>query len=90
MGVALGGILYNRLDRERFRTGMLIGILLIGINMIWKNISRKLWKDPDPDELSIDNAYKTRWVWYHTILGIELLIVILVQLAILVLLAVKL
>ena len=58
--------------------------------MIWKNISRKLWKDPDPDELSIDNAYKTRWVWYHTILGIELLIVILVQLAILVLLAVKL
>jgi hypothetical protein len=49
-----------------------------------------LWKDPDPEDLSIDNAYKTRWVWYHTILGIELLIVILVQLAILVLLAVKL
>ena len=60
------------------------------LNMIWKNISKKLWKDPDPEEISIDNAYKTRWVWYHTILGIELLIVILVQLAILVLLAVKL
>tara|TARA_Y100000739_G_scaffold111925_1_gene96296 strand:+ start:315 stop:491 length:177 start_codon:yes stop_codon:yes gene_type:complete len=58
--------------------------------MNWKNFTKVLWKDPDPEEISIDNAYKTRWVWYHTILGIELLIVILVQLAILVLLAVKL
>ena len=58
--------------------------------MKWKNFTKVLWKDPDPEELSIDNAYKTRWVWYHTILGIELLVVILVQLAILVLLAVKL
>lgn len=45
---------------------------------------------PDPSVLNMENAYKTRWVWYHTILGIELLIVILVQLAILVVLAVKL
>ena len=45
---------------------------------------------PDPEDLTIDNAYKTRWIWYHTILGIELLIVILIQLAILVVLAVKL
>ena len=45
---------------------------------------------PDPDDLTIENAYKTRWIWYHTILGIELLIVILIQLAILVVLAVKL
>ena len=58
--------------------------------MKWKNFTKVLWKDPDPEEISIDNAYKTRWVWYHTILGIELLVVILVQLAILVLLAVKL
>ena len=58
--------------------------------MKWKNFTKVLWKDADPDELSIDNAYKTRWVWYHTILGIELLVVIIVQLAILVLLAVKL
>ena len=27
---------------------------------------------PD-DDLTIDNAYKTRWVWYHTILALELL-----------------
>ena len=58
--------------------------------MKWKNFTKILWKDPDPEEISIDNAYKTRWVWYHTILGIELLVVIIVQLAILVLLAVKL
>ena len=47
-------------------------------------------QEPDPQELSVDNAYKTRWMLYHTILGIELLIVILIQLAILVVLAVKL
>lgn len=44
----------------------------------------------DPNDLSIKNAYATRWIWYHTILGIELLIVILIQLAILIVLAVKL
>ena len=46
--------------------------------------------DVDPNEVTIENAYKTRWIWYHTILGIELLIVILIQLAILIVLAVKL
>ena len=60
-----------------------------------KDITNTLWgkettDNEDDKALTIDNAYKTRWVWYHTILGIELLIVILVQLAILVLLAVKL
>ena len=50
----------------------------------------KFWREPSPDQLTIENAYKTRWVWYHTILGIELLIVILIQLAILVILAIKL
>ena len=60
-----------------------------------KDIVATLWgketTDGEDDKaLTIDNAYKTRWVWYHTILGIELLIVIIVQLAILVLLAVKL
>jgi len=43
--------------------------------------------DPDPENLSIENAYKTRWVWYHTILALELfmtnilLFIIVVQLA---------
>ena len=66
--------------------------------MAWKRIKETLWgnpnKDisgePDPNDLTLENAYKTRWIWYHTILGIELLIVIIVQVAILTLLAVKL
>ena len=28
----------------------------------------------DPEKITVDNAYKTRWIWYHTILAIELLI----------------
>ena len=45
---------------------------------------------PDPSNLSIDNAYKTRWIWYHTILAVELFLVIIIQLAIFLLLAIKL
>jgi len=33
----------------------------------------KVDNDPDPEDISVDNAYKTRWVWYHTILALELL-----------------
>ncbi len=66
--------------------------------MAWKRIKENLWGnpnkgisgEPDPNDLTLENAYKTRWIWYHTILGIELLIVIRVQVAILTLLAVKL
>jgi|TARA_B000000565_G_C23646998_1_gene325038 hypothetical protein len=66
--------------------------------MAWKRIKETLWGnpnkgisgEPDPNDLTLENAYKTRWIWYHTILGIELLIVIIVQVAILTLLAVKL
>ena len=49
-----------------------------------------LWEDPDPEEMSIDNAYKTRRIWYHTILGLELLMVNMLLIAILIVLAVKL
>lgn len=67
----------------------------------WNNIKETLWgqtpskdvdtwKEPDPDDLSIDNAYKTRWIWYHTILAVEMMLVIFIQLLILFLLAVKL
>lgn len=43
--------------------------------------------DPDPEEINVENAYKTRWVWYHTILALELfmtnmlLFIIVIQLA---------
>ena len=26
--------------------------------------------DVDPEAITIENAYKTRWIWYHTILAI--------------------
>ena len=45
---------------------------------------------PDPDDLTIENAYKTRWIWYHTIMGLELLIIIMLLLGILIVLGVKL
>ncbi len=45
--------------------------------------------EPDPDDLTVDNAYKTRWIWYHTILGIELFVIIVILTAILVVLAIK-
>ena len=60
---------------------------------LWKQIPEKdidTFKEPDPDEVNIDNAYKTRWIWYHTILAGELLLVVIIQLCILLLLAVKL
>ena len=45
---------------------------------------------PDPDDLTVENAYKTRWVWYHTILAIEILTTNILLACILVVLAVKL
>ena len=27
---------------------------------------------PDPDDLTSENAYKTSWIWYHTILAVFL------------------
>ena len=48
------------------------------------------WREPDPDEITIDNAYKTRWIWYHTILGILIATTNILLLAILIILAIKL
>tara|TARA_B100000085_G_scaffold220907_1_gene205780 strand:+ start:407 stop:619 length:213 start_codon:yes stop_codon:yes gene_type:complete len=58
---------------------------------LWKqDVEQDTWKDPDPEDLSIDNAYKTRWIWYHTILGIGIFMVNILLIAILIVLAVKL
>lgn len=46
--------------------------------------------DADPDDLTIENAYKTRWIWYHTILGILIAMTNIILLAIFLLLAIKL
>ena len=61
------------------------------INTLWgapdKGIHNET--DPDPADLTIDNAYKTRWIWYHTILAIELLVIIILLTAILVAISIK-
>ena len=46
--------------------------------------------DVDPNEVSIENAYKTRWIWYHTILAIGIFMTNILLIAILLLLAIKL
>ena len=44
--------------------------------MKWKSIVDTLWSSPeetkaerdaDPDDLSVENAYKTRWIWLSLI-----------------------
>ena len=46
--------------------------------------------DVDPNDISIENAYKTRWIWYHTILAIGIFLTNILLIAILLLLAIKL
>ena len=53
-------------------------------------VKRQVEKSPDPEDLTIENAYKTRWIWYHTILGILIAMTNIILLAIFLLLAIKL
>jgi hypothetical protein len=46
--------------------------------------------DIDPAALTVENAYKTRWIWYHTILAIGIFMTNVLLIAILTILAVKL
>ena len=46
--------------------------------------------DVDPEEITIQNAYKTRWIWYHTILAVGIFFTNVLLIAILLLLAIKL
>jgi hypothetical protein len=45
--------------------------------------------DVDPEEVTIENAYKTRWIGYHTILAIEIAFTNILLVAILMLIAIK-
>lgn len=47
-------------------------------------------EEADPDDLSLENAYKTRWIWYHTILAVLIFFTNLILFGIFILLAVKL
>ena len=53
-------------------------------------IKEKIEKSPDPADLTIENAYKTRWIWYHTILGLLMFFANILLIAIFLLLAIKL
>tara|TARA_B100001996_G_C18602595_1_gene570443 strand:- start:490 stop:675 length:186 start_codon:yes stop_codon:yes gene_type:complete len=55
------------------------------IKTLWKqNPETDIAKDPDPSDLTVDNAYKTRWIWYHTFMALELLIIIFLLIGILI------
>ena len=59
--------------------------------ILWEqNPEKDIWQEPNPDDLTIDNAYKTRWIWYHTILGIEIAMTNILLLSIVIILAIKL
>ncbi len=53
-------------------------------------VKQQVERAPDPADLTIENAYKTRWIWYHTILGLLMLMANMIMLAIFLLLAIKL
>ena len=55
-----------------------------------KQVIDMMADDVDPNEVTIENAYKTRWIWYHTILAIGIFFTNIILIAILVLLAIKL
>ena len=59
--------------------------------IFWKqNPKTDIDHGPDPDDITVDNAYKTRWIWYHTILAIGIFMSNVILIAILLLLAIKL
>tara|TARA_Y100001963_G_scaffold23442_1_gene31085 strand:- start:2884 stop:3096 length:213 start_codon:yes stop_codon:yes gene_type:complete len=53
-------------------------------------VQKQVEESPDPADLTIENAYKTRWIWYHTILAGLMFFANIIMLAIFTLLAVKL
>ena len=53
-------------------------------------VQKQIDDSPDPDDLTIENAYKTRWIWYHTILAGLMFFANIIMLGIFILLAIKL
>ena len=53
-------------------------------------VKKQIDDSPDPDDLTIENAYKTRWIWYHTILAGLMFFANIILFGIFILLAVKL
>ncbi len=67
-----------------------MGKIKEAINTLWGAPDKGIAGEPDPEDLTVDNAYKTRWIWYHTFMALELLIIIVLLAGILVTIAVKL
>lgn len=55
---------------------------LIGIDVSESPVEKLIEKLPETDE--VEKVYQARWVWYHTILAVELLFTNLLLLALLV------
>ena len=55
-----------------------------------KQVIDMMANDVDPNEVTIENAYKTRWIWYHTILAIGIFMTNVLLIAILTALIIKL
>ena len=53
-------------------------------------VKKQIEDSPDPDDLTIENAYKTRWIWYHTILAGLMFFANIIMFGIFILLAIKL
>tara|TARA_R110000772_G_scaffold227840_1_gene338612 strand:- start:485 stop:691 length:207 start_codon:yes stop_codon:yes gene_type:complete len=68
-----------------------MGMIKKALQILWKQDPQTdIYNEPNPGDLNIENAYKTRWVWYHTFMVLELLIIIFLLGAILTTLAIKL
>jgi len=47
-------------------------------------------EEADPEDLTLENAYRTRWIWYHTILALLIFFTNIILFGIFILLAIKL
>jgi len=62
---------------------------LIGIPVEESPVEKMIEKLPDGQNVHVDEVYKARWVWYHTILAVEIAFTNILLIAILFTLAVK-
>ena len=61
----------------------------MGIPVEESPVEKVIEKLPDGSNVHVDEVYKARWVWYHTILAIEIAFTNILLIAILFTLAVK-
>ena len=62
---------------------------LMGIPVEESPVEKVIEKLPDGQNVHVDEVYKARWVWYHTILAAEIFFTNILLIAILFTLAVK-